>query len=256
MTKNDSMAQPVISARLVERGRKLFESPAEFIHFAKDPECDELTNDFENFPHAYVIACVMDRQIKAEKAWSIPNLLRKRVGDFEFSTLRQLSQEDLLFHFSNPTPLHRFNSDMARHCYKAIQKIEEQYQGDASGIWSDNPASAELIFRFLQFSGVGQKIASMAANILAREVKIPLRDHYSIDVSVDVHIKRVFQRLKLVETDDPAGIIFKARVLSPEFPGLVDQPCFEIGRSWCHARSPDCGHCYMSDICPSNVLHK
>jgi hypothetical protein len=93
----------------------------------------------------------------------------------------------------------------------------------------------------------------MAANILARQFKIPLSDYYSIDVSVDSHVKRVFQRLKLVDSPDTAGIIFKARVISPEFPGLVDHPCFEIGRSWCHARTPNCESCFMSDICPSST---
>lgn len=251
---NKAITQAKIGERLIQHGQKLLDSPPEFIEFSKDRESDELTNDLENYPHAYVIACVMDRQIKAEKAWGIPNQLKTRIGDFEFSTLKQLSQEDILLHFNQPTTLHRFNSEMAKHCYRAIQEIDNSYQSDASKIWADTPSSAELVFRFLQFSGVGQKIATMAANILAREFKIPLSDYYSIDVSVDSHVKRVFQRLKLVDSSDTAGIIFKARVISPEFPGLVDHPSFEIGRSWCHVRSPNCAQCYMTDICPSSTF--
>jgi endonuclease-3 len=245
-TKNE------IGQRLVANGKKLFHDEPQFIEFSKDLESDVLTNDLENYPHAFVIGCVMDRQIKAEKAWGIPLQIKQRIGNFEFTTLRSLSQEDTLTHFTEPSPLHRFNSDMAKYCFLAIERIDKTYQGDASEIWSNTPSSAELVFRFLQFSGIGQKIATMAANILAREFKIPLRDYYSIDVSVDSHVKRVFQRLNLVDSSNVDSIVFKARVISPEFPGLVDFPCFEIGRTWCHVRNPDCGNCYMADVCPSS----
>jgi len=241
-----------IGRRLIAHGEKLFYGDPQFIEFSKDPESDALTNDLGNYPHAFVISCVMDRQIKAEKAWGIPFQLKERIGDFEFATLGKLSQEEIFVHYTEPSALHRFNSDMAKYCFLAIERIDNTYGGDASNIWSDTPSSAELVFRFLQFNGIGQKIATMAANILAREFKIPLRDYYSIDVSVDSHVKRVFQRLNLVDSSNVDSIVFKARVISPEFPGLVDFPCFEIGRTWCHVRNPDCGYCYMADICPSN----
>lgn len=64
---NKVITQAIISERLIQHGQKLLDSPPEFIQFSKDLENDELTNDLEHYPHAYVIACVMDRQIKAEK---------------------------------------------------------------------------------------------------------------------------------------------------------------------------------------------
>ena len=42
-----------------------------------------------------------------------------------------------------------------------------------------------MVYRFLEFNGVGPKIASMAANILAREFKIPFADYFSIDISAE-----------------------------------------------------------------------
>jgi endonuclease III len=100
------------------------------------------------------------------------------------------------------------------------------------------------------FDGVGPKIASMATNILARDFKVPFADYYSIDISADVHVRRVFARLGLCASDATVEqVIYKAKALHPEFPGLMDFPCWEIGRTWCNWRTPECAGCYMRDVC-------
>ena len=46
-------------------------------------------------------------------------------------------------------------------------------------------------------------------------------------------------------------IIYRARDLNPEYPGLVDLPAFQIGRKWCKPKNPRCNKCFMEDICPT-----
>jgi endonuclease III len=95
----------------------------------------------------------------------------------------------------------------------------------------------------------------MASNILAREFKIPFSDYFSIDISVDTHVRRVFYRLGLIpEKASVEQLIFRARELFPEFPGLLDSPCWEIGRKWCKPRNPECMNCYMNEICPNENI--
>ena len=108
------------------------------------------------------------------------------------------------------------------------------------------------MYRFLEFYSVCPKIGSMADNVLAREIKIPFSDYYSIDISADVHVRRVFSRLGLCSSDATAEqVIYKARALCPEFPGMMDFPCWEIGRNWCKSRSVVCRDCYVNDLCPT-----
>ena len=57
---------------LIEKGNESFKQPYKYIEFTKDIESDKLLNNLKDFPHAFVLACVMDRQIKAERAWLIP----------------------------------------------------------------------------------------------------------------------------------------------------------------------------------------
>lgn len=215
-------------------------------------ESDAMLNDLEKYPHAFVLACIMDRQMKAEKAWLIPYKISKKIGGFSIERLKELSQDNVHELMITPEPLHRFVDKMSKHFYSAIQRIVNQYHGNAALIWSDKPSSAEVVYRLLEFDGVGPKIATMAANILAREFKIPFSDYFSIDISADVHVRRVFIRLGLCKADATVEqVIYKARSLFPEFPGLMDFPCWEIGKNWCTAREVNCSKCYMNDVCPT-----
>jgi endonuclease III len=246
------MTEDAIRERLIEHGKALFAKPRAVVEFTKLAPANLLLNDLDGHPHAFVLTCVMDRQIKAERAWLIPHRISEKLGGFSMDALVQLSQKEVFRLMSKPVPLHRFSDTMSRFFHAAVQRIAEEYAGDASGIWANRPSSAEVVCRFLQFDGVGPKIATMAANILARDYKVPFSDYYSIDISADVHVRRVFGRLGLCSSDATVEqLVYKARALHPEFPGIVDLPIWEIGRLWCRPHDPACSACYMQDLCPS-----
>lgn len=248
------MRQAEIQRRLIEEGRKQFDAPATFHKFTGVSEADVMMNDLAGYPHAFVLACVMDRQIISEKAWIIPYKIRSNLGDFSMRGLSKLSLRDIRRLMSEPELLHRFVDVMSKNFHLAIARISEAYQGDASKIWAEKPSSAEVVYRFLEFDGVGPKIATMAANLLGRIFKVPLSDFSSIDVSADVHVRRVFGRLGLCDADVSVDqVIYKARAMHPKFPGIIDSPIFDIGRNWCRAADPLCGECMMNDICPSSA---
>lgn len=246
------MNEKPIRDRLVEHGEALFRAPKQLIQFTKVPEADALLNDLVVYPHAFVLACVMDRQVIAEKAWLIPYRISEKLHSFSMDVLQCLSGDEITRLMKEPDPLHRFADKMSGLFYSAVQRIGNQYEGDAARIWAGRPPSAEVVYRFLEFEGVGPKIGSMAANILAREFKIPFADYYAIDISADVHVCRVFSRLGLCATNATVEqVIFKAKALHPKFPGMMDLPCWEIGRNWCKSRGPECDECYMQDLCPT-----
>jgi endonuclease III len=256
--KHGFMNETAICDRLIKKGLEIFEAEKKPNNYTDESEANDLLNDLEKHPHAFVLACVMDRQVPAEKAWIIPYRFKKKLlGDFSMDRLNKLSLSEISNIMSNP-PLHRFIEIMSKAFYSAIQHINKRYASDASRIWKGNPSSAEVVYRFLEFEGVGPKIATMAANILAREYKIPFSDYYSIDISADVHIRKVFMRLGLIEDDSSSEratkkAIYKARALYPKFPGLMDLPCWEIGRKWCRPQEADseCHECFMNDLCPT-----
>jgi len=244
-------AKKSISKYLIQEGWKYFNAPRKFLDFTDgNKPANEMINDIENQPHSFVIACLMDTQIKAERAWQVPYELKHRMGFFDFETLKTLSQGAIRRFMSEPTCLHRYKTNKADCLYELIHKIEKEYDGDVSNIWQGEPSSAEVVHRFIEFKGFGQKLANMAANILAREFKVPFSDYRSIDISADRHVQRVLSRLGMVPMHpSPEQIIYTAREIAPEYPGIVDLPLFYTGRDICHPTDPECQICPLVEHC-------
>jgi endonuclease III len=256
-------SERAIRDRLVEQGRILFDAPKEkLIELAGDPDADALLNDLDKRPHAFVLACLMDRQVRYKKAWLIPYTISQRMkerglrgsGEFSIEYLSELSLEQVKELMSKPDPPHWLLNKMSGAFRSAVHRIKDGYASDASRIWKDEPSSAEAVYRFLQFDGAGPKIATMAVNILARDFKIKFADRSSIDISPDVQVRRVFARLGLCPPEPTVEqVMYKARALYPDYPGVMDSPCWDIGEYWCKTHAPRCNDCCMKDLCPKRV---
>ena len=241
--------------QLIEIAKKRFaESKRQQEPFTKIVAVDVFLNNIEEYPHAYVLGCLMDRQMKSERSWQIPYEICARLGTRKITELANVKKQDYTRLFRK-NKLHRFNDTMATVFYDAILRIKEIYNYDASKIWSGRPSSASVVYRFMEFNGGGIKIATMAANLLVRCFKIPFSDYYSIDISPDVHVRRVLLRMGHVHEDcmDNNAIIYKARELNPEFPGIIDPVCFEIGRNYCRPANPKCDQCPVRNECQTHL---
>jgi endonuclease III len=240
----------LISNRLITKGLNLLKNPKAQKEFTTNRKANELLNNFQDYPHAFVLACVMDRQIDANRAWLIPFQIANEIGNFEFPTLLKITLGEYIQIFESKK-LHRFNQKMATCFFNAIKLIQVKYQGNASKIWNSNPKSGKVVRSFLEIDGVGLKIATMATNILVRDFKIPMKDYNCIDISPDVQIQRVFKRIGFISKEDKIPqLLYCAREINPEYPGVFDFPAWEIGKNWCKPKNPDCKNCYLKDICP------
>jgi endonuclease-3 len=245
-----------LRAQLIQEGYDRISAPRTHVKFTGEKDPDDLLNDIDGHPHAFVIACIMDRQIRAEKAWRIPYELKLRLGFFDFANLTILGESSpgkLEEAMLQPTTLHRFPNEMSKNIIYAVRHIRNEYSSNAAAIWTGKPSSSTIVRRFLELRGVGQKIASMAANILVRDFRIDVSDRYSIDISVDVHITRVFTRMGFVPKNASVDyLIFRARELHPEYPGIFDLVLWELGREVCRPLQPACPRCRFSGHCAYN----
>jgi endonuclease III len=181
-----------------------------------------------------------------------PLLLRERLGHLD--PARIASEEDAVRRaVQSPPTLHRYKNKVPGWIVLAARKVRATYGGDANTIWSDNPTAYDLQRRLEGFVGIGQKKAAMAVEILERELDIPIRRLEGSDIAYDVHIRRIFLRSRLADHDDPEHMIDVARRLYPARPGALDQPAWLIGRGWCHADTPECSTCPLTNVCPKDI---
>ncbi len=236
----------------------------EFIRIAEEynSKCcsrDERETDVKKFnaaPHCWLLGAVMDRGIPFAKAWNIPFEIANREfeGDTSFAKFSSLSKYAYYRIFDTPPYLHRYKSIMAKNFYLAVQKIKNEYSSDASNIWRGNLSSFEVVSRLKEFKGVGDKIATMCCNILYRDLGIVFSDLRAINVSPDIHVKRVFYRLGLVNRiqEDPRIIMSVARNLHSKYPGVFDLVCWMVGQEGICVNDINkckCEKCPLSRIC-------
>ncbi len=252
-----------MSELLIKLGKKEFEKSRKSEKpeigeetFSGDPVANALLADFDNTPHAFVLGCLMDLKIPAEKAWALPRKIFEALGSSSIEDLKEYSLQEWVSLFKERKWHPLGGEKMGKVAHHAVRDINEKYCGDASRIWHDKsgklgpPSSIGVVLRFREFHGAGQKISTMAANILVRDFHVKMSEYRAIDISVDVHIERVMKRMGVVpEYAENEMIIWKAREMNPEYPGVFDYACWKIGRDFCHSKTPDCKRCPVRSDC-------
>lgn len=202
--------------------------------------------------NAFVIGLIADQSVKAEIAWSLPYKLAERISNFDFNKiLSEYDEKDIENFIKEKPALHRYPSRMANYIYNAINDIVTKYGSNAENIWKNKSAS-EIVASLEQFKGISHKKASLGTLILARDINTDISDKENIDIAYDIHIRRVFLRLGLVDNDVQEEILAVARKLYPEFPGRLTTAFWTLGREMCRPTEPSCLICPLYQCCDKN----
>ncbi len=247
---NGHTARQAVAAALLRHGSTLKPGSAEdALDFTPNAEANEL---LRKDAFAFLTGVLFDQGVPAERAWIAPYLLQQRIGHLDPARIAS-NPEAVRRAIQMQPKLHRYIEKMPRWLVGAAQRVQQNYGGDASTIWSDEPSAVELQRRLSEFDGIGQKKAAMAVEILNRDLGVPIGRMESGDVAVDVHVRRVFLRSRIADRDDRDHMITAARQLHPSRPGALDFPAWDVGRNWCHAGTPDCGQCPLTHVCPKDI---
>lgn len=239
-----------VAGALLEYGARQqpdLQGPA--VDFTSSSEANEFlrSNDF-----AFLIAVLFDQGVPAERAWLAPFLLRQRLGHLDPERIAE-GEAAVQAAIQSPPKLHRYITKMPRWLVLAARRVLTEYGGDAAAIWSDQPSAEVLQRRFDDFTGIGQKKAAMAVEILERDLGVPVKNMERGNIAYDVHLRRVFLRTRLADRDNVDHMITVARELHPQRPGALDLPAWLIGRGWCHPGIPDCITCPLTQVCPKDI---
>lgn len=187
------------------------------------------TLDYET-PVQLMVATILAAQCTDARVNQVTPALFRRFPDAPALAAAELSElEDLV----RSTGFYR---NKAKNIQAACQMIITEFGGQVPA------AMPEL----LKLPGVARKTANV---VLAHAYGI------NAGVTVDTHVKRLSQRLGLTQHTDPIRI-------EQDLIKLLPQPDWENwsiriiyhGRAVCNARSPNCGNCALSDLCPAATV--
>jgi uncharacterized HhH-GPD family protein len=201
---------------------------------------------------AFLAGVIGDYQMPAERAWAVPYNLSQRLGGWSVELIAE-DPDRVREAFLGPPALHRFPTQSARWLVAGAQRVIDDYAGEAGAVWNDQPTARELQARLSEFVGVSQKKAAMAVEILNGQFGVDIRELSGSDIAYDVHVRRVMLRTGLAERDEVNHMVAAARFANPKRPGALDLPMWEIGKTWCHPRRPECSRCVIGDVCPRRV---
>jgi endonuclease-3 len=113
-------------------------------------------------------------------------------------------------------------------CKKLIEDFDGKLPSDIDSLTS--------------LDGVGRKTANVIRGNIYNEPSIV----------VDTHVKRISNKLGLVQEDDPVKIEYALMDVLPKEQWILwNIHVIRLGRTICTARKPDCESCFLKDLCPS-----
>lgn len=105
----------------------------------------------------------------------------------------------------------------------------------------------ETIEELTSLAGVGRKTANVIRGNIYGEPSIV----------VDTHVKRISRKLGFAKEEDPEKIEYELmKVLPKDHWILWNIQIITLGRTVCTARNPQCGGCFLGQLCPGADLSK
>jgi uncharacterized HhH-GPD family protein len=138
------------------------------ICLAQDADADAL---LDRDPLALLIGMLLDQQFPMERAFAGPGLIAQRLGVSELDAreLAAYDPEALVQIFRGPPAVHRYPGSMAGRVQALAAAVVEQYDGDASRIWSGVEDGRELFRRLAALPGYGTQKAQIFTALLGKQ---------------------------------------------------------------------------------------
>ena len=134
----------------------------ERLHFTDSDEANEL---IATDPMALLIGFALDQQVTVQKAFSGPLVLRQRLGSIDARTLADADLEPV---FRERPAIHRFPGSMAKRVHELAVHIRDEYDGDASRVWTDAKDADELRANLGALPGFGEMKIKALGSVLAK----------------------------------------------------------------------------------------
>lgn len=142
------------------------------VTIAQDPAADKiLTED----PFALVMGMLLDQQYPMEHAFRGPAKLLDRFGTLDPATIAAAEPEAFADLCATPPAIHRYGRSMGGRVQELARHVVEEYEGDASRIWTGVGSAEVLMKRVKALPGFGEQKAKIFVSLLAKQLDVKPR---------------------------------------------------------------------------------
>ena len=140
----------------------------EALWFTDDEEaCRLLADD----PFALLVGFALDQQVTVQQAFLGPLRLKERLGTLDPRAVASSNLEPL---FREKPAIHRFPGSMAGRVRELAATVDEDYDGDASRLWTEAADGADLRRRIGALPGFGEMKVKALGSVLAKRFGVPV----------------------------------------------------------------------------------
>jgi uncharacterized HhH-GPD family protein len=139
------------------------------LQIAQDPDADEV---LAKNPFALLTGMLLDQQYPMEHAFRGPHKILQRFGTLDPATIAAADPDEFAALCSTPPAIHRYGKSMAGRVQQLARVIVDQYDGDASAVWSGATSGADLMKRLQELPGYGEQKAKIFTALLAKQLDV------------------------------------------------------------------------------------
>ena len=156
------------------------------LHFTESDEANEL---IATDPLALLVGFVLDQQVTVQQAFVGPLRIQQRLGTLDAAQIAATDPGRLEEVFRERPAIHRFPGSMAKRVQALCALVADEYDGDASRLWTEAKDAKDLERRIRALPGFGDmKVLALSAVLLKRlgvEVARPLAPDFPTLGDVD-----------------------------------------------------------------------
>ena len=217
--------------------------------------------------NAFFVGVMLDQMQDADRAWEgaeylVDNYFREtdnfwgEIANTRLTTIRRICRNG---YEGQAFALHFATNSFPKRLKAAAKRIVSDYSSDVRNIWNGvgKEDVDKIYWRFKEFEGIGDALAKMAQFILVRDYGVAggRASKKYMSVKPDVHLQRVMFRLGMCEEESARSVIVIADSLKLRSPADFDWAVWNIGRSYCHSKDPNCCDCPLKEVCDQQGLH-
>ncbi|AKU19018.1 HhH-GPD-type base excision DNA repair protein [Luteipulveratus mongoliensis] len=139
------------------------------LKIAQDPAADDILS---TDPFGLLVGMLLDQQFPMEHAFRGPAKIVERFGSIDPGKIAAADPEAFADLCAMPPAVHRYGRSMGGRVQQLATVVRDEYDGDASRIWSTASATAELLKRLKALPGFGEQKAKIFASLLAKQLGV------------------------------------------------------------------------------------